>query len=305
MPGMDTMQSKSRPKSEAHSEVAQIIFGDHLTYKEAFAAAAEPKDLQEWGRKIKNRIQAMTTKCKKWLSSTGIMSETGQGVKRGADIDMSRKNALTTAWSESIIACSVMFKKFDRFYPGKVQDDCPWFFEFMVLVNERPNATTHGLANSGDAFDTDILGDGPDGEDTTGSDGQNIPDAGFDDKNGDKHGGNRAGDAKSEFDELAEHFELPLSTVNSHSIDTENASLTTPQPTTKANALEANTKGKSVQNKFHEIAIKEEETTQAAINSKIEKFRMRMEKEQHDIKLQAEVQMNRDKLQAAADERRH
>ena len=80
-----------------------------------------------------------------------------------------------------------------------------------------------------------------------------------------------------------------------------------PKPATSKPAVAPTTKSstaKSIQEKFSEIGVKQEETTQKAIAFRAEKERLRAEKEKHKIDVQAKIQMNRDNLQAEAAKRK-
>ncbi|KAF9069639.1 hypothetical protein BDP27DRAFT_1420762 [Rhodocollybia butyracea] len=77
------------------------------------------------------------------------MGETGAGIQREDDIDMSLDNLLTGAWS-------------------RIHDICPWFFNMKALMAERPNLTPVGLGDSSTAINTEDILHGEEG-DTDGS----------------------------------------------------------------------------------------------------------------------------------------
>ncbi|GLB34546.1 hypothetical protein LshimejAT787_0201110 [Lyophyllum shimeji] len=88
-----------------------------------------------WAEKIKNRLKRMGEITRGYMEEMG---ETGAGVARECDIDMTADNKFTNRWIE-------------------IKKVCPWFFEMRDLIGERPNLIRTGIGNSGTDIDMGAL----------------------------------------------------------------------------------------------------------------------------------------------------
>ncbi|KAJ7467383.1 hypothetical protein B0H11DRAFT_2239373 [Mycena galericulata] len=108
-------------------------FENHPKYKEAYAKAILPKQLEAWRDKIKNRVKALIKRCREHITTMG---DTGAGMTTEDDILPGTE--LTTKWD-------------------LIKDDSPWFFNVRTLIASRPNLQPVGLGNADTDIDTSIL----------------------------------------------------------------------------------------------------------------------------------------------------
>ena len=113
-PGGNQLVSKggSRSKTDYHWALARHIFEDDEEYGLFFNRATSSAEKKAWGRKIKNRLQRCVYKLGKYLVITvyriikdarGFISEmgqTGMGIVREEELDMSLDNHITNCWSQ-------------------------------------------------------------------------------------------------------------------------------------------------------------------------------------------------------------
>ncbi|KAJ7437480.1 hypothetical protein B0H11DRAFT_2255356 [Mycena galericulata] len=122
-----------QPKTHFYSLLAKACFENHPKYKEAYAKAILPKQLEAWRDKIKNRVKALIKRCREHITTMG---ETGAGMTTEDDILPGTE--LTTKWD-------------------LIEDDSPWFFNVRTLIASRPNLQPVGLGNADTDIDTSIL----------------------------------------------------------------------------------------------------------------------------------------------------
>ncbi|KAJ3964111.1 hypothetical protein EV361DRAFT_942867 [Lentinula raphanica] len=69
---------------------------------------------------------------------TSELGETGAGIERAEDIDMTRENHFTNLWA-------------------KHREKSPWYFEMRSLIADRPNAKPIGIGHSESEIDPSVL----------------------------------------------------------------------------------------------------------------------------------------------------
>ncbi|KAF8158711.1 hypothetical protein BJ912DRAFT_866509, partial [Pholiota molesta] len=251
-PGNDTRFGKGKPKSDHHWAIASSLFRDHPKYKETFSRATTPAQKATWATKIKNRLSALVKSCRGY---TEEMGETGAGITREDEIDMSLTNSFTTKW-------------------GIIQQTFPWYWVLKSLISERPNISPVGLGNNSSGFDVDMLSQEqtPQPVDTD----EDSASESIENADADQHSDN---DVKPELDKPKQGRKCTAAKPAT--------STTVPVPK----------KVKNTHEKFTEIALKEEETTQKLLDIK-------KEKQAHDnavaiasIQAKAGVKMRRAELQ--------
>ncbi|KAJ6518431.1 hypothetical protein DFH09DRAFT_1331909 [Mycena vulgaris] len=114
---------------------AMICFAKHLKYKEVYAKAILPKQLEAWRDKIKNRAKALVKRRREHITT---MEETGAGMTTEDKILPGTE--LRTKWVEYLIKA-----------------DSPWFFAVRTLIASRPNLQPVGLGNTDTEIDISIL----------------------------------------------------------------------------------------------------------------------------------------------------
>ncbi|KAL1937493.1 hypothetical protein VTO73DRAFT_13145 [Trametes versicolor] len=137
-PGSNASTAKGggKAKTEFQAHLATVLFKNHPDYKRAFALTKdEPRQLAAWGRKIKNRIKALETKTRGYLSDMG---ETGKGIAQEDEIDMSQDNEFTNKWA--------LIKK-----------SFPYLWHMKTLIMQRPNIIRTGIGNGEDDVDPLII----------------------------------------------------------------------------------------------------------------------------------------------------
>ncbi|KAJ7759920.1 hypothetical protein B0H16DRAFT_1456634 [Mycena metata] len=116
------------------------LYGDNPKYKDTIEEAKKvPKQQVAWAGKIKACIKAMSKMTRGYITDMG---QTGAGIERAADIDMTKKNSFTTKWEE-------------------ISASCPWFFDMRDLIAQRPNLVPVGLGHSATGFDQDVMQPAP------------------------------------------------------------------------------------------------------------------------------------------------
>ncbi|KIM82048.1 hypothetical protein PILCRDRAFT_8279 [Piloderma croceum F 1598] len=147
-PGSNVSGSKGggKPKTDFHWQLCQILFTNHETYGLALCKAEECTIVKKraawkrtWGIKIKNRLKKMGTITN---GHKKTMGETGAGITRADEIDMTKENHFTNKWAV-------------------IQETCPWFFEMRELIGERPNIVPSSLGNGNSGMDMSTFTDGP------------------------------------------------------------------------------------------------------------------------------------------------
>ncbi|KJA17756.1 hypothetical protein HYPSUDRAFT_205980 [Hypholoma sublateritium FD-334 SS-4] len=137
----------SKSKTDHYWALAEHIFTGDPTYGGVFSRTrTESADQKTWGRKIKNRLQRIIRDTRGFM---GEMGQTGMGIMKATELDMSLENHLTNCWS-------------------RIRDKHPWFWTIKSIISERPNIVHTGVGNADDGFDMSYLGgepssDGPSG----------------------------------------------------------------------------------------------------------------------------------------------
>ncbi|KAH9903892.1 uncharacterized protein BXZ73DRAFT_111354 [Epithele typhae] len=121
-------------KTEFHAKLATIVFADDLEYGAAFNAEvkADPKNIVKWGLKVKNRLKGLEKETRDYLTELG---QTGAGIEREEDIDMSQNNSFTNRWAQ-------------------IQEKFLFLWDMKGLINARPNVIPVGIANGQDNIDS-------------------------------------------------------------------------------------------------------------------------------------------------------
>ncbi|KAF7791807.1 hypothetical protein EIP86_002831 [Pleurotus ostreatoroseus] len=127
-----TQQGGGKSKTEFYFKLCYFMFPNDISVLDTLKTASAQKP---WGMKIKNRLKSMEKTVREHVQEMG---ETGAGISKEDEIDMSLDNELTNKWA--IIKLT-----------------CPWFFEMRELMGERPNKITAGVGNSQDEIDTKVL----------------------------------------------------------------------------------------------------------------------------------------------------
>ncbi|KDQ59359.1 hypothetical protein JAAARDRAFT_192865 [Jaapia argillacea MUCL 33604] len=98
--GPNQHQNGGKMKTEHYWAVCVALFANHDDYKVAFNQAVHgiPKDKTVWCNKIKNRISKMTEIT--WKGNT-ILGETGAGITKAEQINMTDDNTFTDKWRNS------------------------------------------------------------------------------------------------------------------------------------------------------------------------------------------------------------
>ena len=115
-PGGNQSVSKggSRSKADYHWALARHIFEDDEEYGPFFNRATSSADKKAWGRKIKNRLQRCVILYKEGNTLSFVpyriikdvrgfiaeMGQTGMGIVREDELDMSLNNHITNCWSQ-------------------------------------------------------------------------------------------------------------------------------------------------------------------------------------------------------------
>ncbi|KDQ60038.1 hypothetical protein JAAARDRAFT_45911 [Jaapia argillacea MUCL 33604] len=144
--------------------------------------AGLPKDKTVWCNKIKNRLSKMTEITRK---GNTILRETGAGIMKAEQINMTDDNTFTDKWSRfSALECYPSHLVLMVDIPEQVWDElkAPWYFEMRELIAQCPNLVPTGLGNSQSDFDFGVVIPGTGGEDLTISDTTSgVDDQGFGD----------------------------------------------------------------------------------------------------------------------------
>ncbi|KAJ7034196.1 hypothetical protein C8F04DRAFT_1183482 [Mycena alexandri] len=137
-PGANASTAKGggKTKVSAHWDLCVELFGDDPKYNDVIEEAKKlPKQQVLWARKIKARIKTMSRLTRDYVTEMG---QTGAGIKRAADINITKINSFTTKWEE-------------------ISASCPWFFDMRELIAQRPNLVPVGLGHSATGFDQDVM----------------------------------------------------------------------------------------------------------------------------------------------------
>ncbi|PPQ74563.1 hypothetical protein CVT24_004355 [Panaeolus cyanescens] len=138
-----TAKGGGKPKSHWYFLLATHIFAEDPIHKKAFEATqiqgkAGTAAKKEWIRRVKNRVSRMT---KVTLDHIKTMGKTGEGIQHESDLDMTKENSLTNAWSA-------------------IKETCPWFFKMKEFIADRPNKRPVGIGNSQTEIDMEVF-EGP------------------------------------------------------------------------------------------------------------------------------------------------
>ncbi|KAF8056604.1 hypothetical protein FPV67DRAFT_1714403 [Lyophyllum atratum] len=145
-----TTHGGGRSKTDWHWDLAVLVFEAHAKYGPSIQAVVDaqktnPKTASKlrnaWAEKIKNRLKRMGEITRGYMAEMG---ETGAGIVRESDIDMTQDNKLTNKWKA-------------------IKEICPWFFDMKDLIAERPNLVPTGIGHSGTEIEMSALATG-DGE---------------------------------------------------------------------------------------------------------------------------------------------
>ena len=91
------------------------------------------------------------------------MGETGAGITRADEIDMTQENHFTNKWGTHLIGkdkMCLLCSPFPILELAVIQETCPWFFEMRELIGERPNIVPSGLGNGNSEMDMSTFTDG-------------------------------------------------------------------------------------------------------------------------------------------------
>ncbi|KAJ8094827.1 hypothetical protein PM082_010039 [Marasmius tenuissimus] len=132
-----TAKGGGTAKTDYYWQLALGLFKDHPVYgPQIVQAIAGGKGRGKWEDKIKNRLDKMALICRDCIKDMG---ETGAGIEREDQIDMSLDNEFTNMWT----VCRAK---------------CPYFFEMRALIGQRPNITPVGVGNSTTDLDLSVAG---------------------------------------------------------------------------------------------------------------------------------------------------
>lgn len=81
------------------------------------------------------------------------MGQTGQGIVKESDIDMTQDNEFTNKWGEPRTSCLLLLTYLSL---AIIRKACPWFFDMRDLIGERPNLIPPGTGNSRTVIDFDV-----------------------------------------------------------------------------------------------------------------------------------------------------
>ncbi|KAI0687191.1 hypothetical protein BC835DRAFT_1522848 [Cytidiella melzeri] len=125
-----------KTKSEHHWQLAILVFGDHPDYEKLITSAkADPKQRSAWATKVKNRLSSLESTYAMHMESMG---ETGAGINREDEIDMTMDNKFVNKWE-------------------KIKQEFPWLWDMKELVKERPNRVRKGLGNGDTEIDLNVI----------------------------------------------------------------------------------------------------------------------------------------------------
>ncbi|KAF9484224.1 hypothetical protein BDN70DRAFT_872925 [Pholiota conissans] len=275
-PGNDTRSGKGVPKSDHHYAIAVFLFANHPKYKTAFSRINTVAGKRIWATKIKNRLSMLVKACRQY---TAQMGATGAGITSEDQIDMSLSNNFTTMW-------------------GLIREAFPWYFVLRDLISERPNITPVGLGNTSTGFDLNLLGpQEPDND----SDDDNSNNG--DDDDDDNNNSCQAIDDGT-VSEAGSHGEDVKPDVKPDFSGKASRKRTGAKPSTSAAAPKPPKKPKTSHEKFSEIAIKEEETTQKLLDIKKQKMANDSTVNVAQIQAKAQLKIRRAELQAQVIARR-
>jgi hypothetical protein len=91
------------------------------------------------------------------------MGETGAGITRADEIDMTQENHFTNKWGTYLVGGDKMYllcSPFPILELAIIEETCPWFFEMRELIGERPNIVPSGLGNGSSEMDMSTFTDG-------------------------------------------------------------------------------------------------------------------------------------------------
>ncbi|KAM5539999.1 hypothetical protein V8D89_006331 [Ganoderma adspersum] len=128
-PNPSTANGGGKPKSDFHAELARALFENHAKYGTQFEQAkSDPAKLSKWAGKIKNRMNTLEKKTRRYFD---MMGQTGQGITREEEIAMSTNSSIKTTF--------------------------PYYFEMLELIGQRPNIIHAGVGNSLSEVDTTVI----------------------------------------------------------------------------------------------------------------------------------------------------
>ncbi|KAF7307936.1 hypothetical protein MKEN_01154500 [Mycena kentingensis (nom. inval.)] len=299
------IKPNGKKKKDGIMLVVEDVFGaDDSEYKELYLATigtTQGKDA--WYLKLKNRLDRLATK---FRESAKTMTETGAGITREEEIDMSLKNKTTDAWAI-------------------VREQFPWFFEYKELVGARPNVVAEGHGNAETPIDFDILRPSKLAEDDTGAErsGAASPSGNEDNSDDEWARRNLQPAADSDEDDLP-----PTPTLESAKADaakakqpkaeakadakrkrtdsegnasankaSKSAKVTGPKTSASAPAAQSSiggARGKAAGDRFTEIAKSEEETNRKRIDAKRRQSEQDHEYRMERVRVQTEAKLKND-----------
>lgn len=191
---------------------------------------------------------------------------------------------------------------------ARIREKHPWFWTLKEIISERPNLVPAGIGNNESGYDLNVLqrrdsseGGGCLGESSGMSDGIGMgaegddEDADGEDEEIEEETAPKAGKRKHQdldVDDVGDNKSMKKVIVDDKKPTVPRAGKSTPAeaPTRK--------KVKTGLERFADIAAREEETTQKALELKKTKFQGETEKAVARVRAQAEIQMNKDRLRA-------
>ena len=235
------------------------------------------------------------------------MGQTGMGIMKEDDLDMSLENHITNCWSEYGFPLLIQLQTHaEKKLPARIREKHPWFWTLKEIISERPNLVPTGIGNNDTGYDLDILLHG-DSSETGGyleessgmSDGIGM---GLEVEDEDAEGENE--------DEVNEGDTAPKGNKRKHQdadvdgkksakrVVVDEKKPTAPRAGKSTPAEPSSKKAKTGIERFADIAAREEETTQKALEVKRTKVQGKTDRAVAKVKAQAEIQMNKDKLRA-------
>lgn len=86
------------------------------------------------------------------------MGQTGMGIMKEDDLDMSLENHITNCWSEYGFPLLIQLQTHtEKKLPARIREKHPWFWTLKEIISERPNLVPTGIGNNDTGYDLDIL----------------------------------------------------------------------------------------------------------------------------------------------------
>lgn len=235
------------------------------------------------------------------------MGQTGMGIMKEDDLDMSLENHITNCWCEYKFPLAIQLQNSrQKILQARIREKHPWFWTLKEIISERPNLVPTGIGNNDAGYDLDILmhGDlsetGGYLEESSGlSDGIGMG-LGIEDE--DAEGGNE--DEVNEGDTALREKKRKYQDADMDGkksvkrVVVDEKKPTAPRAGKSTPAEPSSKKTKTGIERFADIAAREEETMQKALEVKRTKVQGETDRAVAKVKAQAEIQMNKDKLRA-------